>query len=302
MSTNPIIDFAAAIAAAGLGTPKDGVVADGKVHRFRTRDDRTGALSGWYALHLTGTPAGIFGSWKHGITDTWCSVSREEQTPKQRAELKAIIDKARRQRDEETRQRNAKTAEAAKAMLDKAKPADPNHPYLRRKQVEPHGVCQLAGELLIPVYIGDALTSLQRIAPNGAKRFLAGGAIKGGCHLISDQARRDELLIAEGFATAASLHEHTGAAVHVAFNSGNLLAVAQAVRKSRPHAEIIIAGDNDAWTVGNPGATAARKAAKEVGAKLLIPDFTGFDPSTKPTDWNDYYRLLRAKQEWGSAA
>ena len=106
------------------------------------------------------------------------------------------------------------------------------------------------------------------------------------------------ILIGEGFATVASLVKETGAPGIVAFNAGNLLPVAKSMRRLNPHAEIVICGDDDRWTEGNPGRTKARQAAVTIGAKLLLPDFTGLDLSTKPTDFNDLYRLRRqAAQE-----
>lgn len=292
--TNPIIDFSSAIAAAGLGNPD--VIPDGAVHRFHCDGDRSGTLNGWYCLYTDGTPAGVFGSWKTGITETWCSVSTADQTPEQRANLRALIERAKEQRDQEQRERNAKAAEKARGMLENSKPADPSHPYLITKQVQAHGIRQIGADLLVPIYVDRELTSVQTIGRDGSKRFLAGGRISGGSYLIDGQTRRAELLICEGFATGASLHENTGASVFVAFNANNLLPVARYVRHQHPEANIIVCADDDRWTEGNPGKTKARAAALDIGAKLLTPDFSGFDLSTRPTDWNDWYRLRGTKE------
>lgn len=293
--TNPIIDFSSAIAAAGLGNPD--VIPDGAVHRFHCDGDRSGTLNGWYCLYTDGTPAGVFGSWKTGITETWCAIERDQQTPEQRAHLRELIEQAREQRDQEQRQRNAKAAVKARGMMERSKPADPNHPYLTNKQVQPHGIRQIGADLLVPIYIDGGLTSVQTISRGGSKRFLTGGRITGGSYLIDDQTHRDELLICEGFATGASLVEHIGAAVFVAFNANNLLAVARYVRQQHPEAKIIVCADDDRWTEGNPGKTKARAAALDIGGKLLIPDFNGFDLSSRPSDWNDLYQLRRQNRE-----
>ncbi len=84
-----------------------------------------------------------------------------------------------------------------------------------------------------------------------------------------------------------------GTRVAVAFNANNLLPVARTARHQHPNDEIVIAGDDDRWTVGNPGRTKAQRAALEIGAKLLMPDFSGMDLDTKPTDWNDWHALRR---------
>jgi putative DNA primase/helicase len=67
-------------------------------------------------------------------------------------------------------------------------------------------------------------------------------------------------LIAEGFATAAILHEATGQQVFIAFDAGNLINVAKLVRTKNPTAEIIIAGDNDESGTGQNAARAAALA------------------------------------------
>lgn len=291
--SHPKANFAAAIAAAGLGSPS--IVADGAIHRFRCDGDSADSLNGWYVLRLTHRPDGAFGSWKTGLVQTWRDDDRRISADEQR-ELEQLAKQAQRKEEARQRQRNASAAERAKAMMQRSRPADPRHPYLVAKEIKAHGARQLGDALLIPIRIGDELTSLQRIGPNGDKRFLTGGRINGGCTLIDDETRRGELLICEGFATGASLHEEIGAAVYVAFNAGNLSAVARLVRGEHPQAAIIVCGDDDRWTEGNPGTTKARKAALAVGAKVLMPDFSGLDLSTRPTDFNDLYRLRRAAQ------
>ena len=181
-------------------------------------------------------------------------------------------------------------------MWTQARPAAPRHPYLVVKQVGPHGIRQSGSLLLVPVTDGERLISLQTITTTGDKRFLKGGRMASGFYSIADAPRPSPLLIGEGFATVATVVEQTGCPGLVAFNAGNLLAVAQVMRRRYPETAIIITGDNDQWTPGNPGATQARAAAVAIHAKLLIPDFTGLDLSSQPTDWNDFYRLTRANQ------
>lgn len=285
-------DFAAAIAAAGLGRPD--VTADGALHRFQVEGDRVGSRNGWYVLHLdSGCPAGAFGSWRTGFTHSWCAIARERQTPKQQAALRRLVERAKAQRDAETRERQTQAAQRAARIWRDAAPADPAHPYLRHKEIAPHGARQRGNALVLPIRVGDQVTSAQFIGPQGTKLFLAGGRIAGGCYLLDDVTRRPEVLVCEGFATGATLHEEIGARVYCAFNAGNLLPVARSVRARHPRESIILCADDDRWTDGNPGVTKARAAALAIGGKLLVPDFSGMDLSTKPTDWNDWYRLRR---------
>jgi putative DNA primase/helicase len=87
-----------------------------------------------------------------------------------------------------------------------------------------------------------------------------------------------------------------------AFTAGNMMAAAKTMHLLKPDARIVICGDNDQWTEGNPGATKARAAAIAIKARLFLPDFTGLDLSAKPTDWNDWYRLTRRTQDGRQAA
>ncbi len=146
-------------------------------------------------------------------------------------------------------------------------PAD--HPYLTTKTV-PAGPCKVTsgGALVVPV--GDIATneiiSLQFIRSDGAKRFLTGGRIAGGCCFLGSDAAAP-VVIAEGYATGQAIQESVGAQVNVvvAFNAGNLLPVAKALRARYPTREIIIAADNDENTEGNPGVSKATEAAEAIG-------------------------------------
>lgn len=244
--------FRDAIMDAGLGDPGP-IVGDGEIHRFHVEGDRSGTRNGWYSLHLDGTPAGVFGSWKSGQLQTWCSVSRDRLTPTQRADIRRLVERAKAEREAEIRSRQAKAARRARVQWDSASPADPGHPYLVAKQIGAHGIRQQGAALLVPVVVGGDLASLQSIYPDGTKRFLAGGRIAGGYCLVDDATRRPETLIAEGLATGATLHEETGAAVYCAWSAGNLMAVSRYIRGLHPDETIVICADNDAWTSGNPG-------------------------------------------------
>jgi putative DNA primase/helicase len=120
------------------------------------------------------------------------------------------------------------------------------------------------------------LVSLQFIDANGNKRFLSGGKKKG-CFSVIGKPSKARLLICEGYATGASLHQELGLFVMVAMDAGNLEPVALAARRMFPDYEITIMGDNDANGIGQ---TAAIRAALAAGGKHLIPGTTGYD-------WND---------------
>ena len=126
--------------------------------------------------------------------------------------------------------------------------------YLERKGVGGFGVRYGAdGWLLVPLVDGAGrLWNVQRIAPsapaNGgpSKLFLKGGRKSGLWHVLGHLPGAAVVLVAEGYATAASLHQATGWPVVVAFDAGNLLHVAQAVRSLLPAALLAVAGQLEA--------------------------------------------------------
>jgi putative DNA primase/helicase len=112
---------------------------------------------------------------------------------------------------------------------------------------------------------------------------------KGHFHLIG--APKDVLLIAEGYATAATLHEATDLPVAVAFDAGNLLLVALALHKKYPRTKILICADDDYLTEketgSNPGVKAAENAALAVNGAWVKPIFEADREGKKLTDFND---------------
>ena len=185
-------------------------------------------------------------------------------------------------------ERQQKAAHDAAQRWAAAAPADPAHPYLQRKGIEPHGLRQDAGGLLVPMQdVGGTMHSLQVIDERGDKRFLPGGRVKGCFFMLGEPG--GTLIVCEGFATGASLHAATGHAIAAAFSAGNLLAVAQALRQQYPDARLILAADDDVATPGNPGLTAARATAAAAGGLLAVPDF-GPDRPQGASDFNDQHQ------------
>lgn len=277
----------AAMLAAGL-TPPDELIPDGKLHRFST-NGRRGDDSGWYVLHDDGdVPAGAFGCWRSGLSQTWCGKDTQTMTQAERSAHQQRMQGITQQREADKAQRQHDAATAAVQRWAAAQPATADHPYLMRKGIQPHGIKAEGEALLIPLH--DAATilhSLQAIDPKGGKRFQPGGRIKG-CYFGIGKPK-ELLIVCEGFATGASIHEATGHAVACAMNAGNLLEVAQVLHCKYPKLRLILAADDDAFTVGNPGVTKATEAANAVGGLLTKPDF-GEQRSEAETDFNDLHQ------------
>lgn len=258
-------------------------VPDGAIHRFRVSDDKAGTLNGWYVLYLDGIASGAFGSWKAGGANTWCS--REPVDYREAAQIRERIDQARRQREAEQHQRQQQTAERARRWWGDAYRAAPDHAYLIAKGVRSYSLRQRGDELLVPLYAGGVLVNLQRIGPDGSKRFLAGGRVNGTYSPLGRITPGKPLCICEGWATGATLHD-SGYTVACAMNAGNLKAVALALRAEYHTTEIIIAGDDDRQTEGNPGRASANAAAVAVGGLVTFPEWPADAPLTL-SDFND---------------
>ncbi len=287
--SDPIEHFRLAIAAAGLIAPDD-IRADGAIHRFST-NGRRGDDSGWYSLHTDGTPAGAFGCWRNGLQSTWCAKSDNAMTDAEREAHRQRIKAMKVQREADLQASQQHASETAAALWQRTDAATV-HNYLTTKGIKPHGVKAFGDKLLIPMRdTAGTLHSLQTIAPDGDKRFHPGGRVKGCYHSMGKPT--SVLVVCEGYATGASIHEATGHAVAVAFNAGNLEPVATALRTKYPAIKIIVAADDDHLTDGNPGMTKAKAAALALGALLAVPTFPAGRPD-KATDFNDLHQLAGA--------
>ncbi|AHB71946.1 phage/plasmid primase, P4 family, C-terminal domain protein [Cronobacter malonaticus] len=140
------------------------------------------------------------------------------------------------------------------------------------------GVTYRTGDVAVPLYDDTgALVNLQLINSDGLKRTLKGGQVKGACHVIEGKKQAGKRLwIAEGYATALTVHHLTGETVMVALSSVNLLSLASLTRQKYPACEIVIAADRDLNGVGQTSAEAAAEACE--GMVALPPVFG---------DWND---------------
>lgn len=168
-----------------------------------------------------------------------------------------------------------------------------SHAYLVRKRIQDipqHEIRQKGSALVVPVWDECGIRSLQYIYPDGRKSFLPGVPVGGCWHPLVCFRRGAPTLIAEGFATGATGFIATANPVMIAFSAGNLLHVARMCRRRDPDGELVILGDDDHLTKGNPGRTKAYAAAKEVGARLVFPVFGQARPDSA-TDFNDMHVL-----------
>lgn len=272
--------FMASMAAAGIEPiePIAGALASGNPVRFQAKGDRKGRKNGWAMLHLDGTPAGAFGHWRMGIRSTWnAGGNGEGLSLHERRRLAASIRAIEAERQRQLAEQHREAAALAMEIWNAASRADPAHPYLVRKRLDPIGVRQSGSELLVPMLdSGWRLWNLQRIRPDGFKLFGKGARTAGlfwhhGVSLSDGRASISPIIIAEGYATAAAIHRATGHGVAAAMSARNMSTVAIALRRSYPDRSFILAADDDCHLPENTGLEAARKAAESIGAFLAVP-------------------------------
>ena len=284
----------------GAGILVDGALRIGRMERCKVEGDRE--KRGWYSLHEVtnseGQPilVGSFGIWRGNDNNaTKIQVEKGALSPDQAAALKARIAADRKRADAQ------RAAEAERASIEAAKvwrqylPGQGQSEYLARKGVQAWGLRWSPsgnGTCAIPmVDASGKVWGLQilRGKNRGAKLekeyFPRGLAKKGHYHVIGTV--RDIVLIAEGYATAASLHQATGLPVIVAFDAGNLEPVAKSIKKTYKHVRILLCADDDYLTTGNPGCTAAEIAALATGGAWIKPVFAADRAGQKLTDFND---------------
>ena len=136
-ASDPVSAFQDAMAQRGI-VLKGAPVPDGRLHRFDVEGDRKGSRNGFYMLHLDGRPAGVFGCWKRGIKETW-KANGAPLSDFDHAKLMREIEAERKRREQKQARKQKEAAEDAAELWASYEPAPADHPYLVRKQVQPHG-------------------------------------------------------------------------------------------------------------------------------------------------------------------
>ena len=214
-----------------------------------------------------------------------------------------------RQHEESARRCQATWADAADSM------PKGGSAYLKRKGVEAHGLRFLPGGIaLVPMLdIEGRMWSVQRLLPKHLRDPKTGkdttdklyGPIKQGpadevhsrktglFHVVGQAEAAPVLLLAEGYATAATVHEATGRPVVVCFDSGNLVHVARDLRQRWPALPLLVCGDDDRRTEAkgrkNAGKVKAAEAAAVAGSAAGLAGVVM--PAGLPDDGSDFNDL-----------
>lgn len=287
----PQAEFAQALKAVGLDLGGQQPIMDGKIHRASLLDGAAEKLDGAYVGYLDGIPAGFIQNHKTGEKVNW-KATGHVLSDEQKAALRVEGEKRRAQQELERRAQQGKASKRAYAKFINAKEASPEQAYLAKKGVPAIGVREdNHGDLLVPGYDTEGhIHTLQTISLEG-KQFEAGSRKQGTFFPIDPEGKLGEevILIAEGYATAASVHLATGKPVVAAFDAGNLEPVAMALSEKYPTVPIILLADNDYSLSTNVGVEKAMLAAKAVQGRVIVPTFSEQEKIRGMTDFNDIH-------------
>ncbi len=290
--SDPVTEFAQVLENAGL-VLKELPVMDGKIHRVPTTGDKNGQKSGAYRGFLDGRPAGWYRDYRSADDSpvTWTFSGGEQTDPRARLHLKAHSMQRREDAERELKAQYNRQAAYARRYVSKW-PQATAHEYLTRKgiQAAPGVRINDKNELVIPFRNRNgAIRSYQRIPVTGGKdaRILKDSEKTGNWFALGTPRNGQPVLFAEGYATAASLHEATGLPVLMTVDAGNMIAVAEEARQRLKQSPFIFCADNDHARQVNKGIVSATKAAELTGGSVIFPAFTDAEKAQGLTDFND---------------
>lgn len=293
----PEIQLQTAIRNAGIEPPET-IYLDGKIHRFNSGSKGKSGIdkSGWYVAYSDGIPAGRFGDWRSGTELSWrADIGRKLTSSEEMAHVRRLAE-LRVQRDKELEKQHEITSNTVDKIWTECMAAHPDHPYLKKKGILPHG-SRITGDgrLVLPLYDEHGvLTSLQYIDIEGKKLYHSGGATGGKFMIIGDTDEPGTIYIAEGFATAATIHEEMDRPCVVAYSASNLVPVTGIIReKFGATQDILVVADNDKSGVGQ---RYADQACAKYGARAIVPDVEG-DANDYKQAGNDLALLLKPSSE-----
>lgn len=275
----PDVQLMDAIRQSGLEPPAT-IHFDGQLHRFSSGtkgSGNAGDKAGWYVAFSDNIPAARFGCWRLGVESTWrAEMGRTLSAAEEMAHVRRM-EEAKQRRDEELAKKREVAADAVAQIWAGATHATADHPYLQRKGINPHGARITGdGRLVLPLYDKDGkLTSLQYINHDGEKRYHTGGATGGAMWVIG--SGDGVVYVAEGFATAASIHEATGQPVLISYSAHNLMSVTEFAVSQYGAGKIVVVGDNDE---SGTGQKVCGQISQKLGVQVILPPVVG--------DANDY--------------
>ncbi|AHK22122.1 hypothetical protein BF17_00300 (plasmid) [Yersinia similis] len=297
----PVDEFAQELSEAGFVLPDNGLPEmDGKRHRVATEGDKAGSKSGVYQGYMDGRPAGWYQN--HRASEgkvNWTSTGSYEYDPAGSLKQRALAAQKRWDRELKDRTDYTRIAKTLTRQWSKMPPAPDTHAYLSRKGVSAASGVRLDiyDNLVIPLRNSDGeLRTLQYIKPDGTKNLKKDAEKTGNFFVVGGELRPQlPILYAEGYATAASLHQATGIPVVMTVDAGNMVTVSRNLKALYPVTAHIILGEDDFTKTDNKGLNKAREAAAAIDGTYIIPQFTeserarAFAGTGSFSDFNDIH-------------
>ena len=294
---DPRSEFAAVLREIGAVVTGEHPIMNGEAQRIPAVNDKRGELTIFYIGHADGVPNGYAENNRTKQVIRW-KATGQHLSPEAKTELAARAEQTRYARKQAEREIYAATAARLGEELRLNNSGVKQTQYHKAKGIEATpGAPSRNGDVLVPGYDVDGkLWTIQYIKEDGTKRF-AKDSRKHGCfHVVGAPngaaalqkiAMSPVLVIAEGYATAATLAEHGKVPTLAAYDSGNLLSVAASIRERWPDKVIVIAGDDDHRIENNPGREKALAAAEAVDGFAIFPNFSAEQRAQGLTDFND---------------
>ncbi len=297
----PTAEFKEALISLGCVVEGSHPIIDGNTHRITTDGDKRGEQSGFYVGHLDGHPAGYIKNNRTGEELKW-KAKGYVLSPSEKATLQAEAAEKLKQREIDTSEAQSNAADRVTKQVEKLiVPSEPTA-YMKEKGIGIHeGVYTDTDRIktYVPAYDAQGKQwTMQYINDQGVKRFAKNSKKEGCFHVVGGMKALDQaqtLIIAEGYATAASIAETMKQPVVAAFDSGNLVPVAKALREKYPDKQIVVAGDDDKdqemKKKKNPGKEKAEEAASLVNGVAVFPVFAPGEQSDNPKAFSDFNDL-----------
>ena len=286
-------------------------IFDGRIHRFRTREDTTNEKSGAVLIHTDGWPAGYVQDWRKGIKEYWkydiSGLDDEQRNYFNSEEYRKKCQERDRKAEAKRKSEKIKCSAEAANLWERLPQAPKDHPYILRKHLIWLNDTTLrynlsTKALAVPLRnINGQIMSIQWISEDGEKRYFEGAGLDGAfweCWLYEamEENPKNTILLGEGFATMLKIFQlMQDKPVVAAMSCYQLAATAKILREKYPEAKIIITADNDHQTERkhgkNPGiiyaTTTAQSSAfgKHLADGVIYPEFT---PDENGSDWDDY--------------
>jgi len=294
---DPRTEFAAVLREIGAVVQGEHPIMNGEAQGIPALNDKRGELTIFYVAHEDGVPNGYAENNRTKQVIRW-KATGQHLSPEAKADLAAEAEQKRYARKQAERELYEATAGRLAEELRTNNSGVTQTEYHKAKQIEATpGAPSRNGDVLVPGYDVDGkLWTVQYIKEDGKKRF-AKDSRKHGCfHVVGAPngaaalqkiAMSPVVVIAEGYATAATLAERGKVPTLATYDSGNLLSVATSIRERWPDKAIVIAGDDDHRLENNPGREKALAAAEAVAGIAIFPNFSAEQRSRGLADFTD---------------